>query len=106
MKTTLAIIALVLLSQTGCAVIAVSAGGSAAVVQAAQVLDAAKLGADIVSGATTGKTLTDHAISYITDQDCSMFNLAEGESICSDYPVASEEPEPTQDVNNEQTTNE
>ena len=75
----------ILLSQTGCAVIAVSAGSGAGVVQVAQVLDAAKLGADVISGVATGKTITDHAISYATDQDCATLNLLEGLAICEDY---------------------
>jgi hypothetical protein len=91
----------ILLSQAGCAVIATSAGGSAAVVQAAQVLDIAKLSADLVSGATTGKTLTDHAISYVRDQDCSTLNLLAASAMCEDYSEDSEQ-QPEDDANSEE----
>lgn len=42
---------------------------------------------DGVSYATTGKSVTDHAISTITARDCAMTRLLEGEDICSDIPV-------------------
>lgn len=71
---------------SGCTVLASVAGGSAATVQAAQTIDAAKLGADAVSGVTTGKTLTDHAISYVMNQDCTLFNVfSSKEPVCRDY---------------------
>lgn len=69
----------------GCAVVASIGGGSAATIQAAQTIDAAKLGADAVSGAATGKTITDHAISYVADQDCTLFNIFESKPVCEEY---------------------
>jgi hypothetical protein len=70
---------------TGCAVVASVGGGSAATIQAAQTIDAAKLSADALSGATTGKTITDHAISFVADQDCTLFNLLDGKPMCVEY---------------------
>jgi len=69
---------------TGCAIIVTSAGGGAAAVQTATILDAAKLTGDVVSGATTGKSLTDNMISYAFDQDCSLLYPLGGYDICND----------------------
>jgi len=69
---------------TGCAIIVTSAGGGAAAVQTATILDAAKLTGDVVSGATTGKSLTDNVISYAFDQDCSLLYPLGGYDICND----------------------
>jgi len=80
----LIVIALLLSTTSGCAVIITSAGGGATAVQVATVLDAAKLGGDVISGATTGKTLTDHAISYAVDRDCSLWYPIQGWDICND----------------------
>jgi len=74
-------------SLTGCAIVASVGGGSAATVQAAQTIDAAKLGADAVSGATTGKTITDHAISFVANQDCTLFNIFDSKPMCVEYGV-------------------
>jgi len=43
----------------------------------------ASLALDGVSYATTGKSVTDHAISGITDQDCAMARVLNGDDICS-----------------------
>lgn len=64
----------------GCAIL-VTATGSATVgtgaaattttaMEVAQALDAAKAVGDVASYQSTGKTLTDHAISYLTGKDC------------------------------------
>ena len=41
-------------------------------------------GASIVSIVNTEKTLTDHAVSFITDEDCSLMHSANGEPYCQD----------------------
>lgn len=78
-------LSLLCLPLSGCALVATVGGGSAATIQAAQTIDAAKLGADAVSGATTGKTLTDHAISYVANKDCTLFNIFGDKPICVEY---------------------
>jgi hypothetical protein len=80
-----AILLLCCFQLTGCAVVASMGGGSAATIQAAQTIDAAKLSADALSGAATGKTITDHAISYVADQDCTLFNLLDSKPMCVEY---------------------
>lgn len=47
----------------------------------------ASLALDGVSYATTGKSVTDHAISGITDQDCAMVRVLKGDDICSQIPT-------------------
>lgn len=42
----------------------------------------ASLALDGVSYATTGKSVTDHAISTVTAQDCAMGRVLQGEDIC------------------------
>jgi len=88
---------------SACAIVATVGGGSAATIQAAQTIDAAKLGADAVSGATTGKTITDHAISFVADKDCTLFNLFDSKPMCVEYGshqeqsiqrIANQEPPP------------
>ena len=44
----------------------------------------ASLALDGVSYAATGKSVTDHAISGITAQDCAMARVLKGNDICSD----------------------
>jgi hypothetical protein len=75
-----------------CAIVATIGGGSAATIQAAQTIDAAKLGADAVSGAATGKTITDHAISYFVNQDCTLFNVFESKPVCVEFGAQEEQP--------------
>ena len=41
-------------------------------------------GASIISVVNTEKTLTDHAVSFITDEDCSLMHSANGEPYCQD----------------------
>ena len=47
----------------------------------------ASLALDGVSYATTGKSVTDHAISGITAQDCAMARVLKGDDICSNIPI-------------------
>ncbi len=47
----------------------------------------ASLALDGVSYATTGKSVTDHAISNVTNQDCAMLRSLQGDNICSDKQV-------------------
>ncbi|PHS78359.1 MAG: hypothetical protein COB59_07550 [Rhodospirillaceae bacterium] len=42
---------------------------------------------DGVSYVTTGKSVTDHAISTITAKDCAMSRILDGGDICSEIPV-------------------
>jgi len=86
-----------MMNLTGCAVIVTSAGGGAAAVQTATILDAAKLTGDVVSGATTGKSITDNVISYAYSQDCSLLYPLGGYDVCNDYP---EEPRDRAEDNN------
>ena len=44
-----------------------------------------KTGVDVISYVETDKTTTDHALSYVMDEDCSTFNLLQGKSICSPH---------------------
>ena len=43
----------------------------------------ASLALDGVSYASTGKSVTDHAISGITDQDCAVARVLKGDDICT-----------------------
>lgn len=47
---------------------------------------AAFVGADIVSLASTGKTIDDHIIGLATDQDCSVVRAEKGGPYCIPYP--------------------
>lgn len=47
-------------------------------------VQAASLALDGVSYLTTGKSVTDHAISGITAQDCAMMRALQGDAICTD----------------------
>jgi hypothetical protein len=47
-------------------------------------------GASAISFAETGRTLTDHAMSAATDQDCSLLNSLSGEAWCQ--PVEKAQP--------------
>ncbi|MEO3435344.1 hypothetical protein [Inquilinus sp. CAU 1745] len=42
----------------------------------------ASYAADGVSAAATGRTVTDHALSYATGQDCAMLRLIDGVAAC------------------------
>ena len=50
-------------------------------------LQLASMALDGVSYATTGKTVTDHAISTITAKDCAMSRLLDGDDVCTSIPV-------------------
>lgn len=47
-------------------------------------LQIASLALDGVSYAATGKSVTDHAISGVTNKDCAMLRPLQGENICTD----------------------
>lgn len=80
MKKILAIV--LLFNCYGCAMVAQYIGASAATIQTAQTIDSFKLAADVGSAAGTGKTLVDHAISYVMDMDCLTMRWLEGEYAC------------------------
>ena len=61
---------------TGC--IALNPGTLEAIKIATEV----KTAADGASAVSTGKTLTDHAVSKIVDKDCSTFNLLKNKNFC------------------------
>ena len=58
---------------------ATAAGSTTAAVEVAQALDVAKTAGDVASVQQTGKTLTDHLISKLTDKDCSLWRKLKGE---------------------------
>ena len=47
----------------------------------------ASLALDGISYASTGKSVSDHAISAVTAQDCAMLRGLKGEAICSEQAV-------------------
>ena len=47
----------------------------------------ASLTSNIATYSVTGKTNSDHAISYITGKDCKIFNLIEEKEICEESMV-------------------
>lgn len=67
---------------SGCAAIATVGGGGVATIQTAQTIDMVSTGASAASTVTTGKSLTDHAISYIVGKDCRMFNVLNKKKFC------------------------
>lgn len=62
--------------------IAGNMGAGATVIAAAETADQAKTAADVVAYGTTGKTLTDHAISQVVGKDCQLFNIFDHKNIC------------------------
>jgi hypothetical protein len=60
---------------TGCSMIAVTAGATATTVNAAQVMDYAKVFTDFLSLGVSNKTVNDHIISHITGYDCKTINI-------------------------------
>lgn len=67
----------------GCAtMIAGNIGAGATVVATAETVDQAKTAADVVAYGTTGKSLSDHALSYMIGKDCRMFNIFDRKKIC------------------------
>jgi hypothetical protein len=71
----LLVIVLVAFSQSGCFVGA--AVGGSFMVQSTMASGA--------SYAVSGKGISDHAISEVSDQDCKLFNLASGKPVCQQY---------------------
>jgi hypothetical protein len=69
----LSVLATVVLSLSGC------------IVALPPAIQLASLALDGVSYVTTGKSMTDHAMSTVTAQDCAMTHLLKGEDICSAY---------------------
>jgi hypothetical protein len=68
------LLSLSLVSIQGCAILGV--GG------AYQTMDTITTGATAVSYGTTGKGLSDHAISKVVGKDCRMFNVLKNKHIC------------------------
>jgi len=68
------LLSLSLVSIQGCVILGV--GGTY------QTVDTITTGATAVSYGTTGKGLSDHAISYATGKDCRMFNVFQNKNIC------------------------
>ena len=67
---------------SGCAAIATVGGGGISTIQTAQTIDMVSTGASAASTVTTGKSLTDHAISYIVGKDCRMLNVLNKKKFC------------------------
>ena len=63
-----------LVSIQGCAILGV--GG------AYQTIDTITTGATAVSYGTTGKGLSDHAVSAVVGKDCRMFNVVKNKHVC------------------------
>lgn len=85
-----------LLSLQGCTLlvsvtgIGTTGAGAAATtttaMEVAQALDAAKTVGDVASIQQTGKTLTDHIVSTLTDKDCSLWRKLKGDgAYCEVY---------------------
>ncbi len=36
---------------------------------------------------TTGKGVTEHVMSGVTDQDCQLYNVIDGKSVCQNYQI-------------------
>ena len=51
-------------------------------IEAIRVASEVKTVGDGISTASTGKTLTDHAISEAVDKDCNMFHMFNGKKFC------------------------
>lgn len=67
----------------GCVtMIAGNMGAGATAVAVAETVDQAKTAADVVAYGTTGKTLTDHAISQAVGKDCQLLNVLEKKNVC------------------------
>jgi hypothetical protein len=59
---------------------------------AAPVVAAASYGADGVSMAESGKTVTDHATSMVTKRDCALWRVFRNRSICQDRDPGAPDP--------------
>jgi peptidoglycan hydrolase-like protein with peptidoglycan-binding domain len=73
-----------LINLEGCALLASTAGGSAATIQIAQTIDIMKTAGDIGSASVTGKTLTDHALSELSGKNCKTLNIVEDKKLCEE----------------------
>ena len=60
------------------------AGTSSSVVTAVEVTERVKAGAEAVSIISTEKSLTDHAISHATGEDCKTLNVLEERPLCEE----------------------
>ena len=79
-----------LINLEGCALLASTAGGSAATIQIAQTIDIIKTAGDIGSASVTGKTLTDHAISELSGKNCKTLNVIEDKKLCEEIEAKSQ----------------
>ena len=79
-----------LINLEGCALLASTAGGSAATIQIAQTIDIIKTAGDIGSASVTGKTLTDHAISELSGKNCKTLNVIENKKLCEEIEAKSQ----------------
>src|SRR5262245_46482676 len=73
---------------TGCAPLLQAMGSGVSAIQVAVQVDRLKLLADGVSYANSRKTLTDHALSGFTDQDCKLWNVTSGTRVCTAKPAS------------------
>jgi peptidoglycan hydrolase-like protein with peptidoglycan-binding domain len=65
---------------------AATAGSTTTAVEVAQALDIAGTAGDAVSIKETGKTLTDHVVSFLTEKDCSLWRKLKGDgAYCEVY---------------------
>jgi len=65
------------------AVLILTNGVSGCIVALPPAVQAASFALDGLSFATTGKTVTDHALSAVAEQDCAMSRALNGEAICT-----------------------
>lgn len=72
----------------GLAVVALSVSGCAM----PPVVTMASFAADVFSYGASGKSVTDHGISIVMQQDCALLRVFDGE-VCSDYPPSEDTPE-------------
>lgn len=47
----------------------------------------------IVVSETTGKSVTDHAVSAVNNQDCATVRYFKNQPVCQDYPVTADRPQ-------------
>ena len=93
MKTAILILSLFVLTNCTLLVTTFEIGGAAATaegastaLEVAQALDAAGTAGDVVSVKETGKTLTDHVVSFLTEKDCSLWRKLKGDgAYCEVY---------------------
>jgi len=68
-----------LVTMTGAGTTGAGAAATTSTLEVAQALDVAKTAGDVASVQQTGKTLTDHVVSYLTGKDCRLFRKIKGE---------------------------